>query len=194
MKQDEIERMVLLEASGELSAAETRRLERHLEDNPETRVLRDQQAHMLMHARAALSTEGPHPSTRVRIRDAAEAQAKHSPVLPIAARCLGYAVALMIMFVAWSTLFRDQRAGRILEINGLMAAARDATLPEASAKLEADLDLEALGRQLLQMQGLAPEEYEFAGFEASAPSSDGAPPPTAFRESNNYAFLPRKYV
>jgi hypothetical protein len=197
MERHEMERLILLDSSGEITEEEARQLQAHMDKHPDARAFRDQQSGLIARAGVVLSQNTPHPSTRVRIRDAAQAQLKHGRRgnLPsLAWRGLAYAAALTILFANWSSLFPDPRAGRILEINGLMAAASDATQNVEPSDPGAEPDLQELGRQLLQMQGLAMEENDYEVFDPAPASSHGGPAPTASQENNTRASLPRKYV
>ncbi len=192
MKREDVERLLLLEDSGEISEAERRVLQAALEAGTDIAALRARQEALVAEARGALAVERPHPSTRVRIREAAEARAAgrgFGVLAPRTIRGLAFATVCVLLFFGMSVLSKDSRSGRILEINGLMVAA--GSDEDATIDADVDLDLQTLGRQLLEMQGLAMDESEL--FEDAPPSSDGGLPPTASQENRNFASLPRIY-
>ena len=197
MKRETFERLTLLEASGEISEPEKRALQVYIEKNTGARDFRAQQAILMSEAQSALSTESPHPSVRVRIRGAAESRISRGRIpspSPLAIRGMACAAALMVLLAAWSMVSKESRAGRILEIRGLMAAASASTSEGVPAGAGNGLDLQELGRQLLQMQGLAMDESDGAGFEDAPPSPGEELPPTASQENKMHVSLQKKYV
>jgi len=178
---DEIERLVLLEGSGELSDAERRALEAH----PDAERCRKDVHRLVTTAREALPGGEPGSAALARIREAAEARISRPLVLrPPVLHGLAYAAALALLLGGWLFFAPNSREDRILEFHALLSVSDQDASNEAPGTGTLDPDLRALAQQLLLMEGLTPDDEFEAHYGAEDFIEDVEPSPTVLQERN----------
>jgi hypothetical protein len=199
MNDDELQKMILLEQSGELSETRMHDLKEALSLNPDASAYRDALVLVADKARDSLDTDGPSPEVITAIKEAGEARVAQRRTLffpRVAIHAFAYAAVLAIMIGGWFLFANDGRSERILEIRGLMAAVNVEELSQEDpvSGQEDDRELRALARQLLIMEGLYFDDDTSAEFSDESLTIDAAPSPTVLRGRNTDARRARRYV
>ena len=192
MNCNDTEKQLLLAASGELAAGKQEALTRHLEDCEACRAVRDQLQALTARLETALKTGEPGAFVMTRIRAAAERRV-HRPLIfrSPSLQVLAYAAALAVVVGGWFMVSGNGRLDRIDQVNTLLVMASDEGTEVVGAEgVGEDAELRALARQLLEMEGLAADEYD----EEAWFTPDEALPPTAFRGRSTPASPQKKCV
>jgi len=178
MKCAESERAVLLGETGELPVKRKAELMEHLSNCRHCREYRADVRQIAETAAGPGLVSEPRPAVIARIRSAAERRAAgHTPMLPMpVTRALAYAAVLAVLIGVWHVFPTNSRTERIREVNTILAMVSeqdhlpDLDVTDAGGRDEA---LRALANQLLQMEGLAADDF--------TESTTGEPGPTALR-------------
>ena len=200
MRNDKLEKMILLCQSGELTDLQTQELNKALSSYPDARAYRDSLKLVVDQARESLPAGNPSPGVIRAIRAAGEAHvAKRRTILfpPVLIQGFAYAALLAIVIGGWFLFVRDDRSDRILEIQVLIDAAADVEelLPQDAVPSDKeDPELLALARQLLLMEGLDFDDDVSIDYPDEAITTDVVPSPTVFRGRSIGAHRARKYV
>ena len=196
MNNDEIQKMILLDQSGELSEMRKRELEDVLSSNPDARAYRDVLLRVVDQARDSQDTDGPPPEVIKAITKAGAAHVapRHTLFFPrITIHALSSAAILAVVIGGWILFASDARGKRILEIQGLMMASSNIEEPSQENSVsdpEDERELKSLARQLLIMEGL----YFDEDYLDESITIDAAPSPTVLREHNAGGRQARRYV
>jgi hypothetical protein len=182
--QDRLERQMLLAESGELSPARQRALDRGLAEDSAAAAQRDAWRRLLAAAGAALPGGAPPPAVFARLHAEAAAvlRARQSSAMvrPLFLRALAYAAILFAAISLWR-LHSAAQPDRIGMMDALVAVAGENADTALQAAVTADREeqLRALGARLLEIEGLAEDEFaEETEGEATAPAE---PAPTTSR-------------
>jgi hypothetical protein len=184
-----MEKELLLEASGELSPQAREELTAHLAGCERCRRAREELGALARLSGAALKAGEPGPFAMTRIRAAAEARVNRPLTFRVPAlQALACAAALALAVGVWFMVAGNGRRDRIGHVNEILAvAAEDVAATDAIGGGDEDAELRALARQLLEMEGLAADDYD----EDAWLTPDEAPLPTALQWRNTSA-SPRK--
>ena len=198
MNNDEIQKMILLDQSGELSEARKRELKNILSLNPDASAYRNVLLNVVDQARDSLDADGPSPEVIKAIAEAGEARVapQHTLFFPrIAIHALSYAAVLAVMIGGWFLFAIDDRGKRILEMQSLMVAVNIEELSQEDSVSghEDERDLKSLARQLLIMEGLSFDE-DAEDYTDEFITIDAVPSPTVLRERNTGGRRARRYV
>lgn len=183
--------LVFLLESGELTGRRRRQVEKHLEMCPECASFCSEAGNILSAAGRSLdSVDGPSPFVMTRIRAHAREAVLHRPVIftrPVVQ--LAAAALLMILAAGWWSLLPSERAdpeaSRIGDIHTIISIVSDEEYVASEQKQASrEVMLQDLAEQLLQMEGLAEEEFsveEFLAPQATAPQSHSIREPVSRR-------------
>ena len=180
------QRLILLADSDELSARQQAALGRHLEACPDCRAYRQQTERLLSAARSALPETEPHPSTFVRIREAAEAgpPARLLRLSPMTVRALAAAAAVLVAVGLWFAKPPAQPLAKpvdtVASLGTVLTLVSDEDLEEPVTLGGDDRDarVRALAAQLLAIEGFAGDDF---GDDLGLFRGSPGPEPTASR-------------
>jgi hypothetical protein len=183
MNCEAMQRKILLEASGELSAREARALAGHVAACERCRAWRAEAgaAHSLMELAAVDRIPGP--AVVARIVAAAEERkgARTLALPPRIAQALACAAALLVAAGVWLVLPHKGRSDRITELHALLATVADGKAEQSDPHAEGsgEQDLQRLARQLLLMEGFGADEIIVEEPSATDPLSHSTDAPPA---------------
>jgi len=188
MKCADCRNKILLDNAGELSHRQAEALRDHLAACPDCRDYGQQLEKLTAAAVEGLPVGEPTRATLARIRAAAEASPPARvvlfprPVLP----SLAYAAALLLVLGAWFTFAPNGKTDPAVSLSSLVAMVTGEEVAQAEPEASAtdDEQLRALARQILIMEGLAPEELG----EWDSATLDVELPPTTLRSHSSDGF------
>jgi hypothetical protein len=175
---------ILLAHSGELPAAKTGELRKHIDQCADCRQYQSQLDPVFTRARAALPTGTPAPAVISTIMNEARRvqQAPRPWGLPLHfSRVLAYAAAAMILAGGLILANRQGHLGRIEEVNAILVVVGEKQLPPepaAHGKAGKDHELNALARELIRMEGLGTDD---TWADPSPVMERGEPAPTTLQ-------------
>lgn len=192
MKNDTIEKQILLRESGELSAAAAAELDSKIARDPALQAYAKDVHALHTAARQALTVDGPAASVTQRIMARADALNADPQPRPLALRTLqilSYAAALVLFLGLWRFNLDVQRTHRINEVSAMLTVAgEDSGVSVSDPGAE---DLEALAELLLEMEGFSRDQEGTLGDDWFTPPV--VHPPTAIQGRNSRESLERIY-
>ena len=175
MKCAESERAILLGETDELPERRKAELMEHLSDCRHCREYREDVRQITETAGGPGLVSEPRPAVIASIRSAAERRATgHTLMLPMPmTRALAYAAVLAVLIGVWQVLPTNGRTERISEVSTILAMVSEYQLPELDVTDAAGRDeaLRALANQLLQMEGLAADDFTESTTEEPGPTA-----------------------
>lgn len=187
MKCEQAQRWILLSGSGELDGRDARKLEQHLAECAGCRAYHADLTHCLAAAARLAPDPAVSPATLEAIRGAARVPAPRrliwfpSPTV----QALAYAALLTLVASGWTLWVRARAAAdRAGELPGIIAVLSSSGSGPAAAQgqlyAEEDSRLQALGRQILEMESQWIEDAP-SGAAAELVTPPSEPEPTALR-------------
>lgn len=155
---------ILLAASGELNSRRQAGLSVHLAACPDCHAFAETARVLSKSARENLPQDTPHASVMVAIRQAAEARGRGTvfgfPAHVVRVAAYAAVLALMAGSVWFAAVPRQPRASRIAALSTMVRMVAESTMDDESIMtiVDDERDLEAVARQLLEMEGFRVDE------------------------------------